>query len=573
MTTTNKDTIYIDIDEEITGIIDKVRGSSGKIVALVLPKRASVFQSIVNMKLLKRSADDAKKHLVLITSEASLMPLAGAVGLHVAKTPQSKPEIPAPPIIDDGIEETVDEADPDGFSLAAAAHRPVGELAALPPVASNDMETLELDDDDEAVLAAGASLLPAAGTAAAKKPKKNGKLAIPNFERFRLLLILGTVSVILLIVGLVFALKVLPKAEIAINTNTSSVNVGLNLVLNTAAQTVDVEAGTVPAKLASQQKTSTQQAPATGQRNNGEPAAGEITITNCSDEDEITVPAGTGVSSNGLTYITQQALTLELSGQTNSGCKSINGATAGTVDILAQTGGANYNLPDESKFTVAGFSALNGEAVEALAGGTDNIVKVVSQADIDVAKQKLAAGDATIKLDLRRQLQDEGFLPITDSYAAGTPAVTTSAKAGAVADNVTVTATTAYTMFGAKAADLKTVINADIEDQIDIKQQSILDEGLADAAFKVSNASDTAAEVTLTTVATAGPDINVDTLKKQVAGKKGGDIKQLLQNTPGVTDVQVRLSPFWVSSVPDDTQKITITIAKPLPATSNEDDR
>ena len=56
-----KDTIYIDVDDEITAIIDKVITSKHKIVALVLPKRAVVLQSIVNMKLLKRTADEAKK--------------------------------------------------------------------------------------------------------------------------------------------------------------------------------------------------------------------------------------------------------------------------------------------------------------------------------------------------------------------------------------------------------------------------------------------------------------------------------------------------------------------------------
>ena len=96
-----KDTIYIDVDDEITTIIDKLRSSPGKIVALVLPKRATVFQSIVNMKLLKRTADNAKKHVVLVTSEAALMPLAGTVGLYVAETPQSKPEIPPVPGVDD----------------------------------------------------------------------------------------------------------------------------------------------------------------------------------------------------------------------------------------------------------------------------------------------------------------------------------------------------------------------------------------------------------------------------------------------------------------------------------------
>ena len=49
-----KDTVYIDIDDEITSVIDKVISSKAKTVALVLPKRASVFQSVVNMKLLTK---------------------------------------------------------------------------------------------------------------------------------------------------------------------------------------------------------------------------------------------------------------------------------------------------------------------------------------------------------------------------------------------------------------------------------------------------------------------------------------------------------------------------------------
>jgi len=42
----NKETIYVDVDDEITSIIDKVRNSSGRIIALVLPKRAATLQSV-----------------------------------------------------------------------------------------------------------------------------------------------------------------------------------------------------------------------------------------------------------------------------------------------------------------------------------------------------------------------------------------------------------------------------------------------------------------------------------------------------------------------------------------------
>src|SRR6266568_4360368 len=151
---TSKDTIYVDIDDEITAVIDKVRSSPGRVVALVLPKRATVFQSVVNMKLLKRSAQTAKKNIVLVTTETGLLPLAGAVGLHVAATPQSRPEIPSVgPSGSDG--ESMSESDDSGgqemgYTSFNAGNRPVGELAGASQD-SQEVETLRLPEDEEPV--------------------------------------------------------------------------------------------------------------------------------------------------------------------------------------------------------------------------------------------------------------------------------------------------------------------------------------------------------------------------------------------------------------------------------------
>src|SRR5690606_2240814 len=159
---------YIDVDDEITSIIDKVSSSKKKIVALVLPKRAAVLQSVVNMKLLKRKADDAEKKLVLITSEAGLMPLAGAAGLHVAKTLQSKPEIPEGPKDqedkqDEELEELYDE--PEEVDKAAT----VGALAGAAAVGAADKDksddTIDLDNTEDETPA----------KKAAKKPKGDKK--------------------------------------------------------------------------------------------------------------------------------------------------------------------------------------------------------------------------------------------------------------------------------------------------------------------------------------------------------------------------------------------------------------
>ncbi|HUY85279.1 MAG TPA: hypothetical protein VMU97_02065 [Candidatus Dormibacteraeota bacterium] len=564
MAAKEKDTIYIDIDDEITGIIDKLKASEGQVVALVLPKRAAVFQSIVNMKLLKRAADSANKNVVLITTEAGLLPLAGAAAVHVAKTLTSKPEIPLGPQAIDDTEESVEEP-------AEPAEPTVGQLAGNtppPPPADGGVETLMLDDEE---LAPEETAAAAAAGAAAKKPakaaaKKDKKLHIPNFNRFRLLLIVGGLIILLLIAGLIFATVALPKATINIKTDATNVDANLNLNLSTTAKSLDPSSGTIPAKLASQQKTYTQQVPTTGQKNNGNKASGSITMTaqicTVPKTGPPDVPSGAGVSSNGLTYITQEATSFNQGG-TPDGNGCLNFSATGSTTIQAQSGGANYNGASTFKVSSSSGFTVTASVASAIAGGTDNIVQSVNQNDINGAKAKISTSDSTIKQALDSQLKGENQYPLEATYVAGTPVVTTSANVGDVATSVTVTETVTYTMFGVSKDDLNTLIDNQVNGQIDTSKQSILDTGLAQGVFNVNTISSTGAQLSLSTKAIAGPALNVDTIKQQAAGKRIGEIKGQLSNNPDVTSVDVNLSPFWITTAPKKTSRIIVNIAKP----------
>jgi hypothetical protein len=566
MAASNKDTIYVDIDDEITGIIDKVRSSDGKVVALVLPKRAGVFQSIVNMKLLKRAADSSKKNLVLITSEAGLLPLAGAAGLHVAKTLTSKPEIPSGPQDIDDSEETVQEDEAEALDPDA----PVGELAAAggAAAAADGVETLVMDDE---------ALPPEDDAAPAPKTfeppaKKNKKLAVPNFERFRLLLIGGGLLLILLIFGFIFAAVALPKATITIKTDATNVDINQGLNLSTTAKDLDEQDGTIPAKLAQLQKTYTQQVPTTGQKNNGNKASGSVVFYNCNKDDKLsdqdrTIPAGTGISNNGQTYITQQSVSVPPSSFSGNTCNKNHASDK--VTVIAQAAGTSYNISGNSGFSVSysnpgdGSNSFSASTPAGITGGTDNIVQSVNQNDINTAKGKIVVNDNDVKKNLSDQLKKDSYFAITATYSAGTPNVTTSADVGQVASTVTVTETVTYTMFGVPRDDLETLVNNQIKQQIDTSKQSVLDNGLGRAVFNVDSLSATGAKLTMSATAEVGPDLDIASIKEQAAGKKPGAIKSDLGNNPDVTDVDVKLSPFWVSSVPKKTDRITVKIAKP----------
>ena len=64
------------------------------------------------------------------------------------------------------------------------------------------------------------------------------------------------------------------------------------------------------------------------------------------------------------------------------------------------------------------------------------------------------------------------------------------------------------------------------------------------------------------TSSTVGPLLNIAQIKSQIAGLKKGDLETLIEQNPGVTSVSVKYSPFWVSSTPKNTSKITIKVKK-----------
>jgi hypothetical protein len=551
-----KDVIYVDIDDEITALIDKLRNSGKDIVALVLPKRATVLQSIVNMKLLKRAADNAKKNLVLVTTETGLLPLAGAVGIHVAQSPQSKPEIPptGAPVSEENeiAEESVDMSDEDQDKPLDKS-RPIGEYVAptAATIAAAEEEPIELDNNAE------------------ESTAKNKKLKVPNFTKFRLFALLGVFVLVAIIVLWYFAFNVLPKASILIKTDSTTINSSIALTLNPTASSVNATAGVLPDQTVQVQKTLTGQVSTTGQKNEGNSATGSVTLVNCSASGSaITIPAGTGLTTNNLTYITQSTAQLPTSTfDKNSNCKPTI-ASSQSVDITAQNPGAAYNTGTTSNptsFTVAGQP--NVQASGSASGGTDNVVQTATQADITNAEQKLGAADtSSVKQQLAGELVSKGLYAVQATFTTGTPTTTTSVNAGDQATTVTATETITYTMAGVKQSDLQQVVAESVDQQINPNKQSILDYGLSSASYSLQGqpaVGSNALPVSMQVSSMVGSALNTSTIKQEVAGKKTADATSIIENNPGVTNVTVKYSPFWVSSIPQKTSKITVTVEKP----------
>jgi len=74
-------TLYIDIDEDITDVISKVKALKGSQLLLVIPKDAEIFNNAVNLQVLKKTAEDEERELQVFTNDEKGQKMLRKVGV------------------------------------------------------------------------------------------------------------------------------------------------------------------------------------------------------------------------------------------------------------------------------------------------------------------------------------------------------------------------------------------------------------------------------------------------------------------------------------------------------------
>jgi|AntRauTorcE11897_2_1112592.scaffolds.fasta_scaffold00558_9 hypothetical protein len=547
MSEPKKATLYVDANDEITAVITKLQDTPSRIVAIVLPKRAPVFQSIINIKLLKKAADKAKKKAVLITSDKTVLPLVGSAGMYVAKTPQSKPYIPqAPSPVLSSIGTTATKSELD-------ANKSVGELADTSDkpeeiIDVSEFPKIELDDEKKA-----------------KKEKKKSGVRIPNFNKFRVLLIVGVVLLILLGVGWYLAVYVLPRADVTIETATQSTAQTIGFRASSDQESVDDEAFVVPAYSEQYELEESASVDTTGERNDGDRATGSVTVTNCesSESGSITIEEGTALTSSG-GRVFRATEAVDVPGSSISGTifnPQCNEDGQEDVPVEADEVGADYNISSKD-YTVSGYSSSSvyGRGGD-MNGGTDDIVQIVDENDIRTARQQIEQGSSAEAQAELEQLHTTGArTPLVETLTIENTDESTSPDEGAEAEEVTVTVRTTYSMLGVEVEDIQALIEKHMEEEIDFNTQAIVDDGLENASIRVTDEGEDGFRVSIRTIVAVGPEINNDEIAQAIAGLARSETESLLIAREGVRDVQIDYSPFWVFSTPSDSEKVFIEV-------------
>ena len=566
----NKDTFYIEPEDDITDIINHIKASKQKIIALVPPKKLNVLRSSINLKLIARTAKMHDKAIVVVTTDPTLMKMAALSSLPFAKNLSSRPTLPS----------EFNEADLE-YPAKAKKASPSDEIEINEKAApASSVSRVRTTNEDAANRANTTSNLTKNSTMnldseeVAKNPEDeetdNQPKKILTLDSLKNRIIIGVVAAVLLIGSFIWAFILAPAAKISVKIQTIAVNFSENVSFVTDAKQAVSKDGKFFLETASLEKNSEVEFEATGEKNVGDKATGELrliatfdmstTTATASRPDVATVPQGSAFAYRNLNFLTNQEVKISWDGSiSNCDAGRHNGKcqVAKTVKATAIEGGAKYNIEAVSSGWQSSVAGVEGYANSAFKGGTDKIQKIVTASDITKAKEKLTEADG-IKEELFEKVPSDD-IKIEDSYKKVTADPTSSPAVDQPTENgkAKLTAKTTYSVNYVDKAAIEEYVKSVVSTRLGGDQKIYETGNIFIEKFQNNNNSVTAKiKATLKT----GPEVTEQSVLEKSLGKKVGEVTTLIKSINGVSDVEVNTSFPWVRQIPNDANKVSIKI-------------
>lgn len=563
--------IYLEPDEEITSVIEKIGAEGDGSVALVVPKNSSLFQSLVNLKLLAKEAKNLQKEVVIISGNKIGMRLAKQVGVPtyaslgaIANSPQQPVKLTAPeePAT---VDTTIDGVPVRQYN----PNRPV--TTETIPVAEDVEDELESSSQQEAIEAEDKVITVTTPSSdestnekqsdAEEQPKKADDSSLPPIvtrvgaprasEPFKFPWKAALIALGLLLILTTVTFFLLPKATVTVVLPAEPVSDTLLL----AVQTETAE-GAVKGSVVTSEQSSSTTITATGKKDIGSKATGTISITNKyrdgsgAGKDQ-TFAAGTkatDVSTKKVFTLNNSVTVSRVTFNPNNGQPIYD---TKTVKVTAVEPGESYNIP-KSSFTLAG--ALDNtviESTEAFSGGLTKQIAVLSQQDLDTA---VAAAKAELETKAKADLAEKakGLLILPDAVWQTVKEQTTDKKVDEEAQSVNLTLKIEFASlaFEKKLVDdqFKTKLSSTLTETQELvfedgKQPTITTKGITDDKTKL-------------TIEVAGSGYRVEkidkaTIARSVKNKSVDSAKNSIVETYKADSVEISISPsWWIARLP-----------------------
>jgi hypothetical protein len=544
--------ITVGKNDEATVVAEQLIDADNDTIIFSIPRGSVFSQSLNNFKLLKREGDVLGKEIIIESEDTVVRERAVKAGLEIGEAAPAAAE-----------ESVADVSAPRG----AAARLPRGRNLRV-KTASDERESepvsriarpkkkapVDAEDIVDAEIEAALGDEPTRG-----EPVRPTRAKTGDFWRPRR--VVQTIAAAAVAAGLFYvALFVLPTATVTVTAKKDAWGFKGTIMVDKSLVKIDAANAKIPGQVFTQKNTGVVRLPASGKRFVERKATGVITIYNAYSSQPQNIVANTRfVTPSGVVFRIVKAITIPGAKIENSQIQP----SSITAEVIADKAGTLGNVGPVPRLTIPGFAktpkaqGFYGELKEGTTGGFAGETRVATDTDIKAAKASGAkAAEELVRAQIAGQVPT-GFKTIESA----TRFSIIKQVVDAIADEsgvFTVTTEAQLSVFAFREQDVRDVLTLRRETEkaeykVDTEQLSY---GTAGENLLVSGKI----ALPVTYQSTLSYKIDTDALRAKVAGQAEERLSTTVLETPGVTGGNVDLWPFYVRSVPTNTDKITLVV-------------
>jgi hypothetical protein len=577
-----KKVLYIEIDDEVTAIYDRMRHLKMKNIYMVVPKRAILFQSIVNLKILKRKAADLNKNIFIITNDQNGMHLAAKIDLPVydkieghehpslvsGKFLEEQQNItPLKASINSMDDDTPTRRNEKKFSITELIRKKRKLFQPFNRVLNKTVPINQIKQKKQ------------------KQKEDKGKLVLvaPNRHALVSLVIL---SILVLVIITYIAL---PGATIILTPRSNVIDVSVNVTLADIEKN-RAELDTHPIQMIPSYTMTTKiekvfNYQSTGKEFKGENAKGTLTIINESGNEWPLIARTRFQTAEGLVFRISNAVNVPPKRGNENGKLNVQ-VVADEVDAFNQVIGEKGNI-GPSRFFLPGLSDENqkrlyAQSTETFSGGNTVVTKLITEEDLTAARNKMsadlkAAAEAELKLYItqRNEAQKSNLELLTGKDAIATSEPKVTIPANLVGQKIE-TFEVRGEMVASGTAFNKNDLLGILKTELKLKkspQKSLHKIDEASLSYKIVETDKNAGKLKITANLKGieefeiSPDKEngkrlIKKIKDHILGKDINEAELYIQNLPEVDKVKIESWPAWSPSLPGIPDNIKIEVRR-----------
>jgi hypothetical protein len=556
--------IFIEKNESVGEVMEKVIAADDSEVAIVVPRNAKLKDSANNFGILKREAEAAKKHLLIESVDEEVLSLAEAAkieGLHPLFSGSTRSLSDIVPQEGESVPEDVKPKAKKGAKKGVkkvSLKVPPSPMAVPRPV-HEDVETRLAEEMAEVEQEEAERPAVRRHFSAAEMPAEEAfdeEIAEGRSRRW-----IGALAVlgVVLAGGVLLTTYFLARANIAVNLKLSPWQAQVPVTASKAVAQVDAAKSVIPGELFKDERNVTQLFPASGEAVVSQKATARLTIYNAYSSEAQTLVATTRFETPDGKVFRLDSQIIVPGAEIKDG-KIIPSSIK--ANVSADKAGEDYNVGPVAKLTIPGFKGtpkfqgFYGVLEEGAKDGFVGRRKVPTDADIQAAKDKTVE---ILKSSLQGNLlsrRPKDFKVIDDTADLVITKLTVNKNTDANG-NFSVFGEARFQAMAFREDDLKALLltlarkeHADaVFHDVNLSYKDVTvayDKG--ELRFSVSADGNLAA------------DFDKGSFAETLAGRPVGEARDRILKLPGLADAKVDVWPFWLRSLPRDPGRIKVDL-------------